>query len=169
MNNYVRKLNYNKIGRVRFFVIQLNVLFSFLFSFWCLAESAPNSADENLLFLTFIRESRYQNLIHLTEGTKEQKKTIAWYKYPRLFFKSLIYYYQRFVSSQDMQVCNFTPSCSHFGQQVIQRYGLFKGCLLIGDRLFRCNPLAHQHHAIHPRTGLCDDPIINYDFSNYTK
>ena len=169
MNNYVRKLNYNKIGRVRFFVIQFNVLFSFLFSSWCLAESAPNSADENLLFLSFIRESRYQNLIHLTEGTKEQEKTIAWYKYPRLFFKSLIYYYQRFVSSQDMQVCNFTPSCSHFGQQVIQRYGLFKGCLLIGDRLFRCNPLASQHHAIHPRTGLCDDPIINYDFSNYTK
>ena len=169
MNNYVRKLNYNKIGRVRFFVIQFNVLFSFLFSSWCLAESAPNSADENLLFLSFIRESRYQNLIHLTEGTKEQEKTIAWYKYPRLFFKSLIYYYQRFVSSQDMQVCNFTPSCSHFRQQVIQRYGIFKGCLLIGDRLFRCNPLAHQHHAIHPRTGLCDDPIINYDFSNYTK
>ena len=169
MNNYVRKLNYNKIGRVRFFVIQFNVLCSFLFSSWCLAESAPNSADENLLFLSFIRESRYQNLIHLTEGTKEQKKTIAWYKYPRLFFKSLIYYYQRFVSSQDMQVCNFTPSCSHFGQQVIQRYGLFKGCLLIGDRLFRCNPLAHQHHSIHPRTGLCDDPIINYDLSNYTK
>ena len=169
MNNYVGKLNYNKIERVRFFVIQFNVLFSFLFSSWCLAESAPNSADENLLFLSFIRESRYQNLIHLTEGTKEQKKTIAWYKYPRLFFKSLIYYYQRFVSSQDMQVCNFTPSCSHFGQQVIQRYGIFKGCLLIGDRLFRCNPLAYQHHAIHPRTGLCDDPIINYDFSNYTK
>ena len=169
MNNYVRKLNYNKIGRVRFFVIQFNVLFSFLFSSWCLAESAPKSADENLLFLSFIRESRYQNLIHITEGTKEQEKTIAWYKYPRLFFKSLIYYYQRFVSSQDMQVCNFTPSCSHFGQQVIQRYGLFKGCLLIGDRLFRCNPLAHQHHATHPRTGLCDDPIINYDFSNYTK
>ena len=169
MNNYVRKLNYNKIGRVRFFVVQFNVLFSFVFNSWCLAESAPNSADENLLILSFIRESRYQNSIHLTEGTKEQTKTIAWYKYPRLFFKNLIYYYQRFVSSQDMQVCNFTPSCSHFGQQVIQRYGLFKGCLLIGDRLFRCNPLAHQHHAIHPRTGLCDDPIINYDFSNYTK
>ena len=169
MNAYFRKLNYNKIGQVQFFFIEFSFLFSFLFSSWCLAESAPNSVDENLLILNLIRESRDQNFVNLTEGTKKQKKTIAWYKYPRLFFNNLIYYYQRFVSSQDMQVCNFTPSCSHFGQQVILRYGLFKGCLLIGDRLFRCNPLAHQHHTIHPRTGLCDDPITNYDFSNYTK
>ena len=66
--------------------------------------------------------------------------------------------YQIFVSSQDMPVCNFTPSCSRFGMAAIKRYGLVVGCLMTADRLLRCNGLNHEYYPPHPETGKCYDP-----------
>jgi len=74
----------------------------------------------------------------------------------------LIRFYQKFISSQDLPVCNFTPSCSRFGQLAIQRYGLWKGLMLTGDRLYRCNGLAFQHYPLDHETGRCYDPIEVY-------
>jgi len=37
--------------------------------------------------------------------------------------------------------CRFSPSCSVYGIQALERHGLFKGVALTVWRLLRCNPL----------------------------
>jgi putative membrane protein insertion efficiency factor len=36
--------------------------------------------------------------------------------------------------------CRFYPSCSHYAQEAITRYGAGKGLWLAGRRILRCNP-----------------------------
>ncbi|MBX6765303.1 MAG: membrane protein insertion efficiency factor YidD [Rubrobacteraceae bacterium] len=48
--------------------------------------------------------------------------------------------YQRFVSPAFPPSCRFYPSCSEYAVQAIRRYGPFKGTLMAGWRLLRCNP-----------------------------
>ncbi len=36
--------------------------------------------------------------------------------------------------------CRFEPSCSHYGYEAIDRYGLRKGGLLAAKRIARCQP-----------------------------
>lgn len=71
--------------------------------------------------------------------------------------------YQKFISSQDGPVCNFTPSCSRFGSSAIDHFGAIKGVILTSDRLIRCNGSAYYFYPINSKTGLCDDAIKNYD------
>ncbi|MCW8866042.1 MAG: membrane protein insertion efficiency factor YidD [Colwellia sp.] len=35
--------------------------------------------------------------------------------------------------------CNFTPTCSHYTYQAVERFGLFKGLYLGAGRIKRCN------------------------------
>ena len=56
----------------------------------------------------------------------------------------LIKLYQLIFSSRQGEVCNFTPSCSHYAQQTIEKYGL-KGMIMSADRLERCNYFAWQY------------------------
>ena len=52
----------------------------------------------------------------------------------------LIRQYQRFISPLIGDVCRFTPSCSHYTYEAIEKYGLIKGCLMGAWRICRCNP-----------------------------
>ncbi len=72
---------------------------------------------------------------------------------------SLIRVYQLFVSTQDLSVCNFTPSCSRFGMRAIEEHGLLHGILMTSDRLQRCNGVGRKYYPVHPETGKCDDPV----------
>ncbi len=36
--------------------------------------------------------------------------------------------------------CRFTPSCSHYGEAVIEKYGAGKGTLRAAWRVLRCGP-----------------------------
>jgi len=67
--------------------------------------------------------------------------------------------YRLVLSSQDLPVCGFSPSCSRFAERVISRCGLVQGALLSLDRLLRDHPLALPFY---PRAGeghlLRDDP-----------
>ena len=80
----------------------------------------------------------------------------------KLISTGLIKIYQKFISSQDSEVCNFTPSCSRFGMSAIQRFGIVRGIALITDRLCRCNGTAILYYPIDPQTGLSSDPIDYY-------
>ncbi len=51
----------------------------------------------------------------------------------------LIRGYQATLSRIQGDVCNFTPSCSHFAVQAVQRFGPLQGLLLASDRLQRCH------------------------------
>ncbi len=37
--------------------------------------------------------------------------------------------------------CRFTPTCSHYSEEAIHRFGLFRGLPLSLLRILRCNPL----------------------------
>ena len=36
--------------------------------------------------------------------------------------------------------CRFTPTCSNYGIEAIEKYGSFKGSILTLKRIIRCNP-----------------------------
>jgi hypothetical protein len=84
----------------------------------------------------------------------------------KIAMMGLIRVYQWCISSQDMKVCNFTPSCSRFGMAAIKKYGVFQGILMTSDRLQRCNGVGRKYYHIHPITGLCDDPVEHYSLWN---
>ncbi|MER7278295.1 membrane protein insertion efficiency factor YidD [Dactylosporangium sp. NPDC000244] len=48
--------------------------------------------------------------------------------------------YQRFVSPHLGIKCRQVPSCSNYGLQAVQRYGLVEGSRLTAARIKRCNP-----------------------------
>ena len=55
---------------------------------------------------------------------------------------ALIRAYQRFISPMLPSSCRFTPSCSLYTLQAIEKYGLLKGCLIGARRLVRCHPFS---------------------------
>jgi putative membrane protein insertion efficiency factor len=50
--------------------------------------------------------------------------------------------YKSFFSSQDMNSCNFTPSCSVYAIESLQHKNPIEAYLKIFDRLSRCHPLS---------------------------
>jgi len=61
----------------------------------------------------------------------------------RLFSKigvGLIRIYQWCIAPFIGDVCRFTPSCSHYGIEAIEKHGLLWGCWLTVKRIIRCNP-----------------------------
>jgi len=51
-----------------------------------------------------------------------------------------IRFYRRFLSPLFPPSCRFTPSCSQYAYEAIDRYGLIKGGWLGLKRIVRCNP-----------------------------
>jgi putative component of membrane protein insertase Oxa1/YidC/SpoIIIJ protein YidD len=66
--------------------------------------------------------------------------------------------YRVVLSSQDLPVCGFTPSCSRFSQRVIDRCGVVQGALLSLDRLLRDHPLALSFYPRAADGHMKDDP-----------
>lgn len=54
--------------------------------------------------------------------------------------KSLIVFYQRFVSPFKAPSCRFYPTCSQYSLQALEKYGPVKGVWLTAARLLRCHP-----------------------------
>ena len=48
--------------------------------------------------------------------------------------------YQVMISPLLGQTCRFSPSCSNYSMQAIERFGFFKGVYLTAARLLRCHP-----------------------------
>jgi putative membrane protein insertion efficiency factor len=52
----------------------------------------------------------------------------------------LIRFYQLTISQVLPSSCRFEPSCSHYTEQAIVKYGLFKGSWMGAKRVARCHP-----------------------------
>lgn len=52
----------------------------------------------------------------------------------------LIRLYQKTISRVLPPTCRFTPSCSVYGYQAIEKYGFLKGGWMAIKRIGRCNP-----------------------------
>ena len=60
--------------------------------------------------------------------------------WPRLAGWYLIRGYQLFLSPALPRSCRFTPSCSQYTLEAVNRYGLVRGSWLGFKRLLRCHP-----------------------------
>lgn len=60
--------------------------------------------------------------------------------------QSLIRGYRRWISPMLGPHCRFTPSCSQYALEAIERYGAIKGSWLAIKRLLRCQPLCKGGH-----------------------
>lgn len=125
---------------------------------WLLASMAPAGQEHNDLAFLMRMESAMPTMIvepilFDSQETSELK----------LLSTGLIRLYQKFVSSQDLPACNFTPTCSRFGMGAIQRYGMLRGILLTADRLLRDNGcMMHYHYPHDASTGKFSDPVSKY-------
>lgn len=63
---------------------------------------------------------------------------------PTRFLIWLIRLYQDKISHFLPGRCRFTPSCSAYGIQALERFGAFKGSWLTIKRILRCNPWGGQ-------------------------
>lgn len=48
--------------------------------------------------------------------------------------------YRVLVSPLLGDVCRFSPSCSHYSEEAIKNYGIFRGAMLSFKRILRCHP-----------------------------
>ena len=59
---------------------------------------------------------------------------------------SLIKLYRMLLSPYLGQQCRFTPSCSRYAMEALQRHGAIKGTWLSVKRLARCHPWGGSGH-----------------------
>jgi putative membrane protein insertion efficiency factor len=56
---------------------------------------------------------------------------------------ALVRAYQRFVSPALPRRCKYEPTCSAYAVSALRSHGLWRGLVLAGWRLLRCNPFSH--------------------------
>ena len=59
---------------------------------------------------------------------------------PKRIMLGMIRFYRRFISPMFPPCCRFTPTCSAYALEAIQKYGALKGGYLAVCRILRCNP-----------------------------
>ena len=52
----------------------------------------------------------------------------------------LIRFYQKHISPYRPACCRFTPTCSAYAMEAIEKYGVCKGGYLAIRRILRCHP-----------------------------
>lgn len=53
---------------------------------------------------------------------------------------ALIRFYRGYISPMFPPVCRFTPTCSQYALEAIQKYGAWRGGWLALKRICRCHP-----------------------------
>ena len=134
----------------------------------CASSSGWAAAPEEAADLTFILHANPIQISHQKQeaipfNPRESRQI-------RLFSTGLIRIYQKYISTQDLPSCNFSPSCSRFGMGSIQQYGFFRGILLTADRLLRDNGMAlHTHYPFDEASGKYIDPVEAYSQEALTR
>ena len=52
----------------------------------------------------------------------------------------IVRFYQAAISPYTPSACRFTPTCSHYALEALQKHGLFSGGFLAIKRIFSCHP-----------------------------
>lgn len=77
----------------------------------------------------------------------------------QLVFSGLFLFYKNYISSQDASQCTFSPSCSVYALQAIQKEGVVLGVINFFDRFSRCNGLSPELYPYESRQNLLIDPV----------
>ncbi len=70
-----------------------------------------------------------------------------------------IRFYQRALSPLVGPSCRFTPTCSEFAIDAIDRHGALPGGWLAFKRILRCHPFGGQGYDPVPEASV-DDPMV---------
>jgi putative membrane protein insertion efficiency factor len=60
---------------------------------------------------------------------------------PKRILLWLIRFYRAAISPTHAPCCRFTPTCSQYALEAVEKYGAVKGGWLALRRILRCNPL----------------------------
>jgi hypothetical protein len=118
-----------------------------ILSFKCLGQ---NPADLKKLNHLFEEKSHRHNWGDQLKNNKNEVTFI---------FSTAFVIYKEVLSSQDIDVCVFTPSCSVYAIESIKKKGIIAGYFNAIDRLTRCNPGRKKDLPIDPLTGKYYDPL----------
>jgi len=58
------------------------------------------------------------------------------------FVLFLIKMYRKYISPLSPPACKYTPTCSMYAIEAIEKYGLLKGGIMAFYRILRCNPFS---------------------------
>jgi uncharacterized protein len=138
-------------------VFTRTLIFLFLF---CAVSNGQSQIDNDLNFITA------HNPIILTQASEHTKVSYKHSSERQLFMIGFIRFYQMFISSQqnNKKVCTFTPGCSDFALEAIQKYGAWYGTLMGADRILRCNGYDRKHnfYQLNFKTRKMNDPVAYY-------
>jgi putative component of membrane protein insertase Oxa1/YidC/SpoIIIJ protein YidD len=73
--------------------------------------------------------------------------------------------WQRISYNTNLFNCQFYPSCSNYGSNAIEKYGIIRGGAVASERITRCNPRAYhyqleQKRPFNAEDGRIIDPVI---------
>jgi len=54
---------------------------------------------------------------------------------------TILRFYRKYISPLKPPSCRFTPTCSAYAMQAVERFGVLRGLYLAARRILRCNPL----------------------------
>lgn len=66
----------------------------------------------------------------------------------------LITLYRKYISPLKPPCCRFTPTCSAYALEALQKRGLIAGTILVVWRILRCNPFARGGYDPVPEKGF---------------
>ncbi len=90
---------------------------------------------------------------HWGEQLKDNRNELTF------IFSGVFFIYKEIISSQDIDACVFTPSCSVYAIESIKQIGIIKGYFTAIDRLTRCNPIPKKDTPVDLKTGKYYDPV----------
>lgn len=76
----------------------------------------------------------------LNDKTESDLKGFSFKRILALPFIALVRFYQLAISPYTPATCRYTPTCSHYTIEALQKRGLFVGGWLAIKRIFSCNP-----------------------------
>ena len=69
----------------------------------------------------------------------------------RRFVLGLIDLYRKGISPLTPPACRFTPSCSSYAYEAVERFGVWRGVAIFLRRLSRCHPLGGRGYDPVPK------------------
>ncbi len=69
---------------------------------------------------------------------------------------ALIRFYRKHISPALPPSCRFTPTCSQYGIEAIEKHGALKGTALTIWRILRCNPFCKGGYDPVPEPKIKD-------------